>query len=386
MKKSTKLLSAFLSLMIIVSSVSGVVFAASSLSGTGTEADPYKLGTKADLEAFAEIVNSDPTACAILTDNIEMDNTSVLIGTADSKFGGVFNGNGYSVQNYKSDSPFGAASALFDCADGATIKNLKITGEMSGVGNFGGFGRNVKATKFINCTADVNCTAGVAGIGGFIGGLSQGENTFDRCIVSGKLSGTGDVAGFSINASDKCTNCIVDADVPSSNVFIRTTNNANNSNNYINITKVTASVGIAGYANDKTTGEFVTKLCSGNLMITGNDVNEEYEISKDEDFEKVIKTVKTDENKQILLDLDDGTYYSRKVGDDKVSKHIIKDGKAILADAIYGHEYEFKEIKAPTSYQLADKSQAYKVEADKETDTVIYYFENERIVVPNTGV
>lgn len=137
---------------------------------------------------------------------------------------------------------------------------------------------------------------------------------------------------------------------------------------------------------DKTKGEFVAKLCSGNLMITGNDANEEYEISKDEDFEKVIKTSKTDENKQILLDLDDGTYYSRKVGDDKVSKHIIKDGKAILADAIYGHEYEFKEIKAPTSYQLADKSKAYKVEADKETDTVIYYFENERIVVPNTGV
>lgn len=137
---------------------------------------------------------------------------------------------------------------------------------------------------------------------------------------------------------------------------------------------------------DKTTGEFVTKLCSGNLMITGNEVNEEYEISKDEDFEKVIKTSKTDENKQILFDLDDGTYYSRKVGDDKVTKHIIKDGKAILADAIYGHEYEFKEIKAPTSYQLADKSKAYKVEADKETDTVIYYFENERIIVPNTGV
>ena len=27
---------------------------------------------------------------------------------------------------------------------------------------------------------------------------------------------------------------------------------------------------------DKTTGEFVTKLCSGNLMITGNDKDEEY--------------------------------------------------------------------------------------------------------------
>lgn len=137
---------------------------------------------------------------------------------------------------------------------------------------------------------------------------------------------------------------------------------------------------------DKTAKSFVTTLASGQLMIVGNDVNEEYEISKDEDFTKIIKTAKTDENKQIILDMDDGTYYSRKIGDETVSKHVIKDGKAVLSDAIYGHEYEFKEIKAPTSYQLPDKSKAYKVEADKDTDTIIYYFENARIVVPNTGV
>ena len=137
---------------------------------------------------------------------------------------------------------------------------------------------------------------------------------------------------------------------------------------------------------DKKAKSYITTLASGQLMIVGDDANEEYEISKDEDFTKIIKTVKTKENKQIILDMDDGTYYSRKVGDDKVSKHVIKDGKAVLVDAIYGHEYEFKEIKAPTSYQLADKSKVYKVEADKDTDTIIFHFENARIVVPNTGV
>ena len=137
---------------------------------------------------------------------------------------------------------------------------------------------------------------------------------------------------------------------------------------------------------DKTADAYVTTLASGQLMITGEEKDEEYEISKKEDFSKVIKTVKTDENKQVVLDIDDGTYYSRKVGSDEVTKHVIKDGKAVLSDAIYGHEYEFKEIKAPTSYQLADKSKAYKVEADEETDTIIYYFENARIFVPNTGV
>lgn len=137
---------------------------------------------------------------------------------------------------------------------------------------------------------------------------------------------------------------------------------------------------------DKTADAYVTTLASGQLMITGEEKDEEYEISKKENFSKIIKKVKTDENKQIVLDIDDGTYYSRKAGSDEVTKHVIKDGKAVLSDAIYGHEYEFKEIKAPTSYQLADKSKAYKVEADEETDTIIYYFENARIVVPNTGV
>ena len=137
---------------------------------------------------------------------------------------------------------------------------------------------------------------------------------------------------------------------------------------------------------DKTLDKYVATLASGQLMIVGDSPDEEYEIAKDENFTKIVNTVKTDENKKIILDIDDGTYYSRKAGSDEVTKHVIKDGKAVLADAIYGHEYEFKEIKAPTSYQLADKSKAYKVEADEETDTIIYYFENARIVVPNTGV
>ena len=137
---------------------------------------------------------------------------------------------------------------------------------------------------------------------------------------------------------------------------------------------------------DKTTGEYVTSLCSGNLMIKGEENNEEYEISKDETFDEIIGTYKTNENKEIIVDLDDGTYYSRKVGSEETTRHVVKDGKVILCDAIYGHEYEFKEVKAPTSYQLSDKTLAVEVIADKETNTLIYIFENDRIVVPNTGV
>ncbi len=137
---------------------------------------------------------------------------------------------------------------------------------------------------------------------------------------------------------------------------------------------------------DKSLNSYIGKLSSGQLLIEGSDINQEYEIAKDEEFKDIVKTVKTDENKLIILDMDEGTYYSRKVNDDKVTKHIIKDGKAVLINAIYGHEYEFKEIKAPTSYKLADKSETYKIEVDEKTDTLNFNFSNERIVLPNTGL
>ena len=65
---------------------------------------------------------------------------------------------------------------------------------------------------------------------------------------------------------------------------------------------------------------------------------------------------------------------------------MVKNGIAVFTDGIYGHEYEFKEIVAPTSYHLSDKALAIKVIANRETDTLTYIFENNRIEVPNTGI
>ena len=67
-------------------------------------------------------------------------------------------------------------------------------------------------------------------------------------------------------------------------------------------------------------------------------------------------------------------------------KLIVKDGKAVLANAIYGHDYEFKEIEAPKSYQLSDALYSYKAVSPEGKDIVVYIFENKRIEVPNTGI
>lgn len=139
---------------------------------------------------------------------------------------------------------------------------------------------------------------------------------------------------------------------------------------------------------------------SGKFFLKADTKDVVYEIASDEEFENIIQVVKTDEEKEIILDLDEGTYYSRKaliheedaidpeytLNTNPIKKHIVKNGKAVFTDAIYGHEYEFKEIVAPTSYKLSDKTLAIKVIANKDTNTLVYIFENDRIEVPNTGV
>lgn len=137
---------------------------------------------------------------------------------------------------------------------------------------------------------------------------------------------------------------------------------------------------------DKTTKKDMGIVVSGKLGFKGNAVNEEYEIANDEAFETIITTSKTNSKKEIVLDLKEGTYYSRKVGSKEVTKHIVKDGHAVLADAIYGHEYEFKEIASPNSYQLSNNRINCVVKADKEVSTLSFVFKNKRIEVPNTGV
>lgn len=151
---------------------------------------------------------------------------------------------------------------------------------------------------------------------------------------------------------------------------------------------------------DKTTNEKVGTLMSGKFFLKSDKKDEIYEIATDKDFENIIKVVKTDEENVIVLDLDEGTYYSRKAleknEDDidplftmnfnPINKHVVKKGKAVFTDAIYGHEYEFKEIVAPTSYHLSDKTLAIEVITDKDTNTLVYIFENDRIEVPNTGI
>lgn len=144
---------------------------------------------------------------------------------------------------------------------------------------------------------------------------------------------------------------------------------------------------------DLTTDKDLGILVSGRLAIKGDKADEEYEISDTEDFTTILTTGKTDEHKELILEMPEGTYYYRKKIAEIVDPEdagyriaIVKDGKAVLADAVYGHEYQFKEIEAPKSYQLSDAISTYKIESPEGKEIVVYIFENKRIEVPNTGI
>lgn len=151
---------------------------------------------------------------------------------------------------------------------------------------------------------------------------------------------------------------------------------------------------------DKTLGKYVATICSGRLMIKDKEPNVKYEIAIDELFENIIMTAKTDSEGEIILELDEGTYYSRKatnpvdeeivpaskLSDRPVTRHVVKHGKAVLTEAVYGHEYEFKEMVAPTSYSLNKKPLIINAIADRETTTITESFVNHRIEIPNTGI
>lgn len=98
-------------------------------TGTGTEEDPYLIGSA---EELADI-STQMTANAVsfsgkyfrLTSDIDCNGKQMRIGTSGKKFGGVFDGNGYTIYNNAVTGNV-TPNGLFAFLDGATIQNLRF--------------------------------------------------------------------------------------------------------------------------------------------------------------------------------------------------------------------------------------------------------------------
>ena len=157
------------------------------VTGSGTEADPYKIYTADGLKWFRDIVNGENgqtknlAAWAVLEKDIDLGNVewtpimpNYIVGNG---YSGTFDGGGHTISGLNVTGNFSFAG-LFGVVTGGTIKNLTVAGNVSSI--------------FPQCYA-----------GGIVGYASNAviENCSNHCSVSGGDSSfIGGIAGF--NASD----------------------------------------------------------------------------------------------------------------------------------------------------------------------------------------
>ncbi len=191
------------------------------LSGSGTEADPYKIGSVEELNIFAKRVNdgSYTTEYFVLTADIDMNGATWERGIGDginATFDGKFNGQGFAIKNLnlapKADSDGYLCGGLFGYTYGAvTIKNLvlenitvKAEGEGHNVGALVGFANNKGGKLNVSNVTVKNVTIDAPdayGVGAIVGYSYRDMGTIENCVVDGAnitgYSFVGGITGYS---------------------------------------------------------------------------------------------------------------------------------------------------------------------------------------------
>lgn len=223
MKK--RVLSLLLAVVMLWSLLPTAVFAADGeLSGSGSSDDPYRIANAADLLAFAAKVNdgSEPTACAMLTKDIDLTGKEwTPIGTDAASYEGTFDGCRFTVSGLSitADGSWETYTVgFFGCVGGAAIKNLKVEGTITVTADceacpyVGGIAAYVSSdSSFENCKSAVNITVNSSingnGVGGIVGMVESEDASFARCTNWGDISldgsdsmGCGGIVGYSSSA------------------------------------------------------------------------------------------------------------------------------------------------------------------------------------------
>lgn len=306
MKGKTKLkatYSLFVSLIILVccfsfASINLVTAQAKSssitLSGDGSEASPYLIGSLEELEFFRDDVNGGNTyegKYIKLTDNIDLSSIEdwTPIGNQTNKFQGYFNGNDKTISNltvlggndyvgfFGYINGNGMSATTIPSVKDLTLSNVSVSGgyrvgglagqgytcnvtgvtvsgEVSGVRYVGGFIGHVY-TYFSDCHFNGAASCSFDALGGLAG---AGDGRFYNCSVIGTVSGSNWVGGVIGNGQEgmSAVGCYVKATV------------STNSNWYFGVGGI-AGVGGHGYTNSK----FENNYFDGEVFLEGQKVN-----------------------------------------------------------------------------------------------------------------
>ena len=176
---------------------------ANDLPGNGTVADPYIMRTTAGWNTFACSVNSGTETYEGKTVMLATDITvSMMVGTGSNYsnignlFRGTFDGCGHTLHlNIQGGNSEGAAP--FHYIGGATIKNVKTTGTVSGANHCSGlvgFAASNTTNTIQSCWVDADITCTTTHAGGILGWAYCA--TVRDCLFSGSLTGSSSYTGI----------------------------------------------------------------------------------------------------------------------------------------------------------------------------------------------
>lgn len=217
----------FLALLLVLAmmfSLMPAALAADTLSGSGTEDDPYLLATAADLKAFRDMANAEASSklCATLTADIDLGGeawTPFEGPTVGGAYAGTFDGANHTIKGLSVNLTSSTGAGLFGTVCGATIKNLKVEGNVSASSSafVGGIvGRTQTSATIDSCSfagtvtstkksGSSNATAGI------VGKVNTGTVTITNCANTATVNGNGNIAAgiLGYGGSNKVTieNC-----------------------------------------------------------------------------------------------------------------------------------------------------------------------------------
>ena len=180
----------------------------------------YQIGTAADWEEFAALVNDGEfTASAVLTADIDLGMKVPMVGTNDSDkaYQGSFDGKGHTIKiNMYPEENYAALFRYIGWR--AVVQNLKVEGKITTSSKFaaGIAGRVRGAIR--NCWADITINSDVAGDathGGIAGTCTNGtiiENCLAKvAIVGATTTNCGGIIGWA-DSKPNIVNCLVVSD------------------------------------------------------------------------------------------------------------------------------------------------------------------------------
>lgn len=168
-------------------------------SGSGTEADPYRIFEASELDQIRNFLGqtgvyfklmNDIDLTAWINDNNPSEGWQP-IGISTDAFQGILDGNGKKITGLMIKRSSTSYVGFFGNLSGATIKNLTIAGtSIEGKSSTGGLSGDMSSTTISNCHVNITSLKGTQYVGGLVGGNASGTSSISSSSVNVNINGT----------------------------------------------------------------------------------------------------------------------------------------------------------------------------------------------------